>query len=545
MERTLNYPDCSIYDFLCSNSKRYPDLCAIEYFSGEISYKNLLWEIDRCAAALKMLGAGKGDAITVCLPNIPQAVIAFYAINKIGAIANMIHPLSAEKEITNYLTLSESKIIIALDMVGDKVSEAVKNTPVEKVILASVKDYMPMLLRLAYTVSKAKIHNSDRRFLTWNSFVSLAEKYTKEAYHRGSGSDCGVILYSGGTTGKPKGIMLSNRNFNALALQSIDACGCLKMGDRVLSVMPVFHGFGLGVCIHTVLNFGGVAIILPQFKPKEFHKLLFKYKPNVIAGVPAIYEGLIQNKRLDGKDLSFIKCIISGGDTLPAVIKQKMNQVLLEHGCTAQVREGYGLTECVTGSCLVQEDCTRYESVGLPYADTFYKIVDINTREELPEGEVGEIVLRGPTVMIGYLNEPEETAMTLKEHDDGFTWLHTGDAGYMDKDGYVYFKQRIKRMIVSCGYNIYPQYIENVIDSHEGVVSCAVVGIPDNIRGQRVKAFVIPASDNADKEVLKESIMKHCEKSIAKYAMPREIEFVSSFPKTLVGKIAYNELINR
>lgn len=543
--RTLEYPDCSIYDFLYNNSKRYPDACAIDYFSSEMSYRSLLWEIDRCAAALKMLGVDKGDAVTVCLPNIPQAVIAFYAINKIGAIANMIHPLSAENEISHYLRLSESKIIIALDMVGSKIADAVINTPVEKVILASVKDYMPMLLRLAYTVSKVKKHNSEKRYLDWNGFMELAGKYTKDAYCHCSGSDCGVILYSGGTTGKPKGIMLSNLNFNALALQSIDGCGCLKEGDRVLSVMPVFHGFGLGVCIHTVLNFGGVAIILPQFKPKDFHKLIFKYRPNVIAGVPAIYEGLIHNKRLDGKDMSFIKCIISGGDSLPAPIKQKLNSVLLEHGCSAKVREGYGLTECVTGSCLAPENSTRYESVGLPYADTFYKIVDIKTGRELPEGEVGEIVLRGPTVMMRYLKEPEETAMVLKVHDDGFTWLHTGDAGYMDGDGYVYFKQRIKRMIISCGYNIYPQNIEAVIDSHEEVMTCAVVGVPDNIRGQKVKAFVVCRNQNVDKEWLRGSILKHCEKNIAKYAMPREIEFVDSLPKTLVGKIAYNELINR
>ena len=269
-----------------------------------------------------------------------------------------------------------------------------------------------------------------------------------------SGKKEAVILYSGGTSGYPKGIMLSNLNFNALALQSIEACGCLKEGYKVLSIMPIFHGFGLGICIHTVLNFGGCAIILPQFSAKTFHKLLKKYKPNVIAGVPTLYEALINNKKMQRMNLSYLKCVISGGDSLSVNLKKKLDKFLQEHGTDIQVREGYGLTECVTGSCLTPTNFYKEGSIGIPYPDTYYKIVKPGTDEEVLCNEDGEIVISGPSVMIGYLKAREETNKTIRKHNDGLMWLHTGDLGCMDEEGFVYFKQRIKRMIVSSGYNI-------------------------------------------------------------------------------------------
>ena len=540
--RHIDYPDCSLYDFLLDNSRKYYNRPALNYFGRKISYSRLLDEIDICARAFAVLGLKKGDAVSICLPNIPQAVIAFYAVNKIGAVANMIHPMSAENEILHYLNVSKSRMVIAIDLLGGKLKNILRETEVTHTVLVSVKDEMPLMLKLAYSVTNRKKEAAYDNSLDWKSFINLAGNIDKEVHNCGRGEDCAVILYSGGTTGKPKGIMLSNLNFNALALQSIDGCGCLEVGDKVLSVMPVFHGFGLGVCIHTVLNFGGMAIILPKFKANEFHKLLFKYKPNVIAGVPAIYESFIRNKDFDGKDISFLKCVISGGDSLSSSTKEKLNMLLLEHGCQCTVREGYGLTECVTGSCLIPENSDKIESVGLPYADTFYKIVNPESKDELPKGEIGEIVLRGPSVMLGYLNEPEETANTLKLHSDGHVWLHTGDLGYMDEEGYIYFKQRLKRMIISGGYNIYPQTIENVINSHPAVLMCAVTGVQDEIMGQTVKAYVELKEAYADKKSVRAELTQLMEKDIARYAQPREIVFVKTLPKTLVGKIAYNEL---
>ncbi len=540
--RHLEYPDCSLYDFLAANAYAYAAYPALDYFGRKLSYQQMLSEIDICAAALSALGIRNGDAVSICLPNIPEAIYAFYAVNKIGAIANMIHPMSAEKELCHALNLSESRVVIALDLVGGRLSRILADTGIAHVVLVSVKESMPPFLRLAYAATNRMKQNVPAEAMSWKQFLSLAKKVEGDMPHHGRGDDCAAILYSGGTTGSPKGIMLSNLNFNALALQSIDGCGCLEKGDRVLSVMPIFHGFGLGVCIHTVLNFGGTAVILPKFKANEFHKLLFRCKPQIIAGVPAIYESFIRSKALDGRELSFLKCVISGGDSLSPSTKQKLNQLLADHGCRCTVREGYGLTECVTGSCLIPDHSDKLESVGLPYADTYYMIADPESGEPLPYGETGEIVLRGPTVMMGYLKEPEETANTLKTHSDGHTWLHTGDMGYMDEDGYVYFCQRLKRMIISGGYNIYPQVIENVINADPAVLMCAVIGIPDDILGQRAKAYVVLQDAAADKEQVRAALAVRMEKEIARYAQPREIVFVKSLPRTLVGKIAYQAL---
>ena len=540
MKRHLEYPDCSMYDFLCSNAEKWMDKPALNYFSKLVSYRNMINEIDKCADALISAGITRGDRVSVCLPNIPQAVYLFYAINKIGAVANMIHPLSSENEIVYALNLSESKMIIALDISEKKINAFADKTMVKSIVYVSVSESMPGYLKMLYSLKQKKPELSGRS-VSWKEFTGKTSGRSSSAH--GKGDECAVILYSGGTTGKPKGIELTNLNFNALALQSTDACGCLETGDRVLAVMPVFHGFGLGVCIHTVLNFGGTSVILPKFSVRNFHKLLFRYRPAVIAGVPAIYESFIRNRHFKNKDLSFLKCVISGGDSLSVNTKIKLDNLLLEHGCKSTVREGYGLTECVTGSCLIPGNSEKRDSVGLPYADTFYKIVNSTTLEECPVGETGEIVLRGPTVMKGYLNEPEETANVLRKHSDGHIWLHTGDLGWMDSDGYVYFRDRLKKMIVSSGYNIYPQNIENVINSHNDVLMCAVVGVPDEIKGQRVKAFVVPKDINRDNDRLKTELTELLKKETAAYAMPKEIVFSKSLPKTKVGKIAYHQLV--
>ncbi len=535
-KKHLEYPDISLYDMLAKSAAEYPETTAVEYYSRRITYRRLIANVDKYACILSESGVNAGDCVTIILPNIPQAAELFYAVNKLGAAASMIHPLSAENEITSYIELTKSKIVIALDLIAEKLGGA-KSLGC-KIMLASVGDEMQLFIKTAYFAFKHKKVLFEGMEKLSRMKVKDAKKTQFSKFH---GDVPAAILYSGGTTGKPKGIVLTNLNFNALALQSIDACGCLKAGDRVLSVMPVFHGFGLGVCIHTVLTFGGTAIMLPQFKAADFHKLVLKYKPNVIAGVPSIYEYMLRSGGFENKDLSFLKCIISGGDSLSVSTKKKLDKVFANHGCKAVIREGYGLTECVTGTCLMPENSEKVGSVGLPYADTFYRIADTQTGEELPNGEMGEILLRGPAVMKGYLNDDEETKRALRLHEDGNVWLHTGDMGYMDDDGYIYFTQRLKRIIVSNGYNIYPQVIENIISSHPDVAVCAVIGVPDEIKGQRVKAFVV-AKGNADKNRLQKELEELCIKNTSAYAVPKIYEFTDSLPRTLVGKIAYTEL---
>lgn len=538
MKRHIDYPECSIFELLSTSAQKYPDYCAVDFFGKDVSFKKLMSEISKCAAALTAAGVKSGDSISVCLPNIPEAVYLFYAINKIGAVANMIHPMSAENEIVRFVTLTESKLIFTVDLISDKIERVIEKCPGLNAVKVSVSESMPLHVKVGYSVvSKSKAPKSSIR--NWKNFIDSGAAGS-ETVHHGAPDDTAVILYSGGTTGLPKGIMLTNMNFNALALQSIEACGNLKAGMKMLSIMPVFHGFGLGVCIHTILVLGGTAVLQPKFSSAEFHKLLFRYKPDIIAGVPAIFEAMIINKSFNGKKLDFLKCIVSGGDSLAPSTKKKLNDMLAEHGCKAKVREGYGLTECVTGSCLMPCEYDDLLSVGLPYPDTFYKVIDSEGRE-LSVGEEGEIILRGPTVMKGYFKEPEETSSTLKKREDGYIWLHTGDIGCIGENGYVYFRQRLKRMIISSGYNIYPQNLEEVISSHKDVIMCAVVGVPDQLRGEKVRACIVHA-EGVNEDKLRSELMELLKKEIAAYALPREILFYDSLPKTLVGKIAFNEL---
>lgn len=540
----LEYPDTSVYRLLETSALSHPEYISYIYYGNQKTYQEFLEEIDQCAKAFRQLGVKYQDKVSICMPNTPEAIISFYALNKIGAIANMIHPLSAESEIQYYLNKAKSKYVVTVDIAFNKINHVMEETNLEKCILVSVKNSMPVHLKIGYQLTKGrKVHlEKSNNTLEWKEFIKLGENYQEEIKEKFSGEQVAAILYSGGTTGNPKGIELTNLNFNALAMQSFEACKCLKEKDKVLAIMPVFHGFGLGICIHTVQYFGGTSILLPQFSAKTFHKLLKKYRPNIIAGVPTLYEALLKNKKLEGFDLSFLKCVISGGDSLSVSLKKKVDTFLKEHGADIQIREGYGLTECVTGSCLTPRNDYREGSIGIPYPDMYYKIVRPNTEEELPYNEEGEILISGPSVMKGYLECEEETKETLRKHKDGLVWLYTGDLGYMDEDGFVYFKQRLKRLIISSGYCLYPQYIENVIDSHPKVLMSCVIGIPHPYKMQVAKAFIVLKDGMKPDEKVKEEIKEYCEKKIARYSLPYEYEFRTELPKTLVGKVAYLKL---
>ncbi len=546
MPKHLEYKDTSLYNAILDTAQKHPTLIAYDYFGVKKTYKEFIEKINECAKAFKTIGIKEKDVVTICMPNTPEGVIAFYAINMIGAVVNMVHPLSSENEIKYYLTVSDSVALVTIDIAWEKISKIIDETKIQKTIVVSVKDSMPFPVGIGYFLTKGrkvKRPESNKNIIYWKDFINEGKDYSQNYNANLKGDDVAVILYSGGTTGKPKGIVLSNLNFNALAAQGIVACGGLVPGDSILAIMPIFHGFGLGICIHTVMYLGGVVILQPQFSAKKFDKLLKKYKPNIIAGVPTLYEALLKNKRMKNVDLSFLKVVISGGDSLSVSLKKKIDVFLKEHNAKVQVREGYGLTECVTGTCLNPQSEYREGSIGIPYPDTYYKIVKLNTHTEVDYGIDGEICLSGPTVMLEYLKEPKETAHTLQLHEDGLVWLHTGDLGCMDEDGWIYFKQRIKRMIVSSGYNIYPQHIENVIDSHPDVLMSTVIGIDHPYKVQVAKAFVVLKNGVKPTEKVKKSIYEHCEKNIAKYSMPYAFEYRDYLPKTLVGKVAYTKLI--
>ena len=541
----LDYFEGSMFEAVKRIAEEYPKYIAFDFMGKSTTYEDLIKEIENCARALKTIGVRQGDKVTIAMPNCPQAIYLFYAVNLVGGIANMIHPLSAEKEIEFYLNESESITAITLDQFYGKFEAVRKNTKVVNIIIASVKDALAQPIKAGYMLTSGrKIQKipADAPVIRWKEFRKLSRHCFYDYKVKRTGDDPAVILYSGGTTGTTKGIVLTNKNFNALGQQVIASNPMFAPGDKMLAAMPIFHGFGLGVCIHTMLTQGGRCILVPRFTPKSYAKDLVKNRCNFIAGVPTLYEALLRLPDMDGKDLSCLKGVFSGGDSLSVELKKKLDKFLTDHGAKIQVREGYGTTETVTACCLTPSHMAKEGSIGLPFPDTYIKIVEPGTDHELPYGQEGEILLAGPTVMKEYMHHPEETARTLWTHSDGLTWVYTGDLGIMDEQGFVFFKGRAKRMIVTSGYNVYPAQLENILDALDIVQMSCVIGVPDSLKMQKVKAFVKLAPGVQPTEETKQIILEHCRKHVAKYAMPYDIDFREDMPKTLVGKVAYRVL---
>ena len=543
---TLDYFQGSMFEAVANIAEKYPDNVAFDFYGKATTYKELVKEIETCAKALKTIGVREGDRVTIALPNCPQAIQVFYAVNLVGGICNMIHPLSAEKEIEFYLNESHSVTAITLDQFYGKFENIRKNTGVTNIVIASVKDELSKPLKagtmIMDSINKVQKIPDDAPVIRWRDFLKLSRHCFYNYKVERKGADPAVILYSGGTTGTTKGILLSNLNFNALGQQVIAANPMFRVGDKMLAAMPLFHGFGLGVCIHTMLSQGGRCILIPRFTAEDYAKKVVKCKCNFIAGVPTLYEALLRLPYMKNADLSSLKGVFSGGDSLSVELKKKFDKFLYDHNSKVQIREGFGTTECVTASCLTPPHMAKEGSIGLPFPDTYYKIVEPGTDKELPYGEEGEILIAGPTVMMEYINHPQETAQTLRRHADGLTWIYTGDLGVMDSEGFIYFRGRAKRMIITSGYNVYPGQIENILDANELIHMSCVIGVPDPYKMQKVKAFVMLKPGVPENDDTKELILAYCRKHIAKYALPYDIEFRKELPKTLVGKVAYRVL---
>ena len=540
----LEYTDKMLYEYFIETAINHPNYIAYEYFGREVTYQKFIEQISECAKALKGIGAEENEVITICTPNMPEAIIMFYAINMIGAIANIIHPLSSENEILNYLQLSNSTKILTIDVSVHKIVNILKETKLTDIIVCSPSENMKFDRKFLYWLAKGrKMHlpESDM-ILTWSEFIPKGYQYTGEYIYKKNKDDPAVILYSGGTSGKPKGILLSNYNFNALAQEAREIV-MPKPKEVILCIMPIFHGFGLGVCLHTTLCVGMKCVLIPQFNYKKFKNYIRKYQPNFLVGVPTLFESMLSSRFKD-TELSCITNIISGGDTMSPDLKKRIDAFLKKHGSNAKVRVGYGLTECTAANCLTIPTELRDGCIGIPFPDMKCKIVKIGTHIEAEPNEDGEICFSGPTVMLGYVNDTKETMQTIMMHNDKKMWLHTGDIGYKDEEGMLFFKQRLKRMIISSGYNIYPSYIESIIDKHPAVNFSTVIGIDHPYKVQVAKAFIVLNEGYKPNNETLNSIKAHCEKNIAKYSLPYEYEFRTSIPKTKIGKIAFNELIN-
>ncbi len=542
---SIKYPDLMLWEFIQKATNSYPSNLAYEYYGTSVTFSRFMFEIEEVARSLKSIGVKSNDIVTICAPNIPQAIVSFYAVNMIGAVSNMIHPLSGEKEIENYLSISNSKFALVVDIAANKFLNVIDNTSVEKLVVMNIQDKMNSFTKIAYMLTKGRkirVSYDDETVISWNTFIDFGYMYSGNYVVKKSTNDLAVILYSGGTTGKPKGIKLSNKCFNAATMQTSSMIKPVNPGDSILTIMPIFHAFGLDVCIHTPLSLGVKCILIPTFNYKKFGRLIRQYKPNFIVGVPTLLDTMINDDSLQCMDLSFVKQIITGGDVISSDLKSRVDSFMNEHGSLATVRPGYGLTEGSGASCLLPASKQPVGSIGVPVQDMIYKIVDVNTGEELPSGCEGEILISGPNVMLGYLNDEEETSKVLIKDKSLKVWLKTGDIGKMDEEGFVYFVQRLKRIIISNGYNIYPCHVENVILKSSYVDSVCVVSMPHKYKTSVAKAFIVLNKGEEDTDNIRLEIKKLCEIYLSKYCVPYEFEFRKELPKTLLGKIDYKAL---
>ena len=528
--------DCSIFDYMMRDNQAHLDDIALYYFGTKITYRELEEKSRQFATSVLAKGICPGDIVTVCMPNTPEAVYAFYGLNRIGVTANMIHPLSAENEIKDFLNEVHSKMLLTIDTSLDKVGNIIDDTEVENAIVVSPADSMPLPLKLGY-----KLTTPSPKFSDNNKFISF-KQFMKEGKNKSLPSDdypserIAIMLHTGGTTGKSKAACLSDVNFNAMVEQFKYNIDNFSRGEKMLTVMPVFHGFGLCSSLHLPLSYGVGCILIPKLVAKDIGNIFKKYHPNHILGVPTLFKGIIGCKELENEDLSYVKNIVSGGDLVKHSLEQRINKFFADRGASVVLEKGYGLTEAVAGATFAAGDYNHYGSTGIPMLGTNLKLVRPGTNEEVYIGEMGEICLQGPTVMQEYYNSPLENEETLQN-----SWLHTGDLGNVE-DGQLYFCSRRGDMIISSGVNVYPNVIEQVIEEHDAVSACAVIGVPDDYKGEIPKAYIVLKDDQGNMDQIQAQINELCVQNLNKYSVPREYEYVDELPQTLLGKVTRRHL---
>ena len=547
-DMNITSPNKSLFRFLKDKAQKggYDNNIAITYFGTHRTYKDFFKEIDVVARSFKSLGVRENDVVTILSANVPEALISFYALNKIGAIANILHPLLSENEIKSALQNYSTVVLVAMDICYSKIKNIINDTEVYRTIIISAKDSMNTITKIGYEITqgrKIETPKSSELYTYWKDFYQKGLNYNeRDVEVVGLRDTPAVILQSGGSTGTPKGIVLSNGNFNSATVAATKAYPDLCKDDRILGILPIFHGLGLEVGMNDALYVGAELVLIPTFKAKEFDKLLTKHKPTVLLGVPTLFEALTTNERMKNVSLSQLKYVIGGGDTLNKNRVNNINDFLHSHGAKTNLIQGYGMTEAVAAVCVDLRYASRPGTIGIPWPGIYLKIVKPQTDEEVPYGEDGEICISGPVVMLGYYNNEKETNEALHIHKDGNVWLHSGDIGCMDKDGFVSYKQRIKRMIVTSGYNVYPSQIEEVLESHPSVVDATVIGVPHPYKVEVGKAYIAVKKGYVDEEKLKEELISLCKKNLAYYAIPKEWEFRKSLPKTIVGKVDFKKL---
>lgn len=540
------FPQTSMYEYLKKTAQTHLNACAIEFEGNKISYKNLLQQIDDAAQALVAMGIKKGDCVSIISINTPQIVISIYAANKIGAIVNMIHPLLSTSEIKRFVQDTNSVAIIILDQIYPKIKTITWEGFEPKIILTRIIDALPTLIKPIYAIkSKTNIAvNPNHHCVYWNEFLKLRNYKADCSYnHTDNEEDVAMIMYSGGTTGIPKGVMLTNYNINSYGIIASEVIKSVKpVGKKFLAILPLFHGFGFASGIHANLTQGVHIYLIPKFEFKKSVNLIFKKKINFMYSVPALFEAIIRSPHIENNDLSFLECLLCGGDKLPKRLNNKFSELLKQGNASTVFCEGYGQTESVACSIINPYFAVKPDSIGITVPDIEAKVVEIGTQKELPNGEDGELCICGPTVMKGYYNNEEETSKVLQVHSDGKIWLHTGDVVSKDDDGYFYFKQRISRMVISAGYNVYVTQMEKVISECDEVLECCVVGVPDRVLGQKIRVYIVATDKSIEEKKLKEIVSNKCKENFAEYSQPHDIRIIEELPTTHIGKIDFKFL---
>lgn len=536
---SLNYYQGSMYDYVKESAIKNEKRTAYTYYGLGVSYRGFLRRVDRIAAALTQFNIVENECVTICMPNTPESIALIYAINKIGAIANIIHPLSSTKDIKRALDETNSGVLFC----SDSSMQNARDIKVKHFILVPNSTSLIKFKKMIYNIKESVNLKLGKNMISWSDFISY--KILDDPYKKRKANDPAAIIYSGGTTGKPKGIILSNLNFNAMALQTMNVCDGLNPGSSVLAALPIFHVFGLALCIHTTLVCGMTAILVPKINTKKINSELKKYKPNIYPAVPSLLTMSLKGVDPGSSGLKDIKTVVVGGDYLSPQTKAEFEKFLKDHGSNGVVKVGYGLSEA-SGFCCstapIEEKYVQNGTLGVPNPDILVKAFEPNSDIEKSYNDVGEICVTGPTIFMGYINEDKETKNTLVKHTDGKTWLHTGDLGYIDKNGFVYYTSRLKRMIISNGYNIYPIELEEIIKKCKYVEDCTVVAVPHKIKSQTPKAVIVLKKDVEDTLAVRSEIRKYCMDNIARYAIPTEFEYRKDIPKTAIGKVAYRDL---
>lgn len=541
------YPQCSMFEQLKNSSQNFPDYPAIDFQNKCLTFRQVLEKSEQLAKALISIGIRRGDIVSIISPNAPQGVLMVYALNRIGAVANMIHPLLSRSEIQHSVEETESVAVLIMDVIYEKISRIkweMENPP--QIIIAKVIDALPIYMKPLFQLkTKKKMElNDQHNNIYWNDLLKLGvNRNASLPSDSGSPEAVAVILYSGGTTGIPKGVMLTNYNLTCYAIQAFEASGMDTIGKRCLGVLPLFHGFGLALCVHTMLCAGTCVYLVPTYDFKKCNALIFRKKLNFLCGVPAFFESLSRYPDMESKDLSFIECLISGGDVLPVRLQKRINKQLKAGGSSASIREAYGQTESVTGCCINPEFHNVMGSVGIPCPDIESKVVEPGTIKGVAAGIDGELCLTGPNIMKGYYKNPEATNKILRQHEDGRIWLHTGDIFYKNEEGFLFFRQRMARMVVCSGYNVYLSQIERVVNNCSIVSESCAVSIEDRVVGSKIGLFII-LNTSIEQVEAQELIMKFCRENMANYSLPHRIFFVEEFPRTKMGKVDYLKMEN-